>query len=172
MRTQGQRNPRHRVPASDFDSFIDASGRERFAFEEASKRDKFPEWGDIIRQGETREARPGPLPGGVATEERMNELEAKLNQIADSLLVQSQLVDRFERRTEERLPNHEGRLDRVEAVLEKLTDGHVRLVESHQRVIESHENLAARQAQTEAALQSLIGQIDRFLRGQQRNGHD
>ncbi len=116
----------------------------------------------------------------------MDELEAKLNHIADSLLVQSQLVDRFERRTEERLANHEDRLDRVEAVLEKLTDGHVRLVESHQRMveshqgmieshqslIESHQNLASRQAQTEAALQSLIEQIDRFLRGQQRNGHD
>jgi t-SNARE complex subunit (syntaxin) len=116
----------------------------------------------------------------------MDGLEAKLNQIADSLLVQSQLVDRFERRTEERFANHEDRLDRIEAALEKLTDGHVRLVESHQRMIESHQSmigshqslieshqdLAARQAQTEAALQALIAQIDRFLRGQQRNGHE
>jgi hypothetical protein len=102
----------------------------------------------------------------------MNELEAKLNQIADSLLVQSRLVDRFERRTEERLANHEDRLDRVEAVLEKLTDGHVRLIESQQSLIESHKDLASRQAQTEAALQSLVGLIDRFLRGQQSNGHE
>ena len=71
---------------------------------------RFWAWGDVIRQGETREARPGLLPGGVAVEERMDELEAKLNHIADSLLVQSQLVDRFERRTEERLANHEDRL--------------------------------------------------------------
>jgi uncharacterized membrane protein YheB (UPF0754 family) len=109
----------------------------------------------------------------------MNELETKLNQIADSLLVQTRLVDRFERRTEERFAHHEDRLDRIGAVLEKLIDGHGRLIqshqsmiESHQRLIESHQNLAARQAQTEAALQDLIGQIDRFLRGQQRNGHD
>ena len=109
----------------------------------------------------------------------MNELEAKLNQIADSLLVQSRLVDRFERRTEERLANHEDRLDRVGAVLEKLTDGHVRLIDSHQRMIESHQDLieshqdlASRQAQTEVALQGLIKQIDRFLRGQQSNGHE
>ena len=105
--------------------------------------------------------------------------ETKLDQIADSLLVKSWLVERFERRTEERFSNHEDRLDRIEAALEKLTDGHVRLIESHQSMIESHQtlieshqNLATRQAQTEAALQSLIGQIDRFLRGQQRNGHD
>jgi t-SNARE complex subunit (syntaxin) len=116
----------------------------------------------------------------------MNELEAKLNQIADSLLVQSRLVDRFERRTEERFASHEDRLDRIEAALEKVTDGHVRLVESHQRMIESHQrmiesqqslieshqDLASRQAQTEAALQALIKQIDRFLRGQQSNGHE
>ena len=102
----------------------------------------------------------------------MNELEAKLNQIADSLLVQTQLVDRFERHTEERLANHEDRLDRVGAVLEKLTDGHVRLIESQQSLIESHKDLASRQAQTEAALQSLVGLIDRFLRGQQSNGHE
>jgi hypothetical protein len=109
----------------------------------------------------------------------MNELEAKLNQIADSLLVQTQLVDRFERHTEERLANHEDRLDRVGAVLEKLTDGHVRLIDSHQRMIESHQDLieshqdlASRQAQTEVALQGLIKQIDRFLRGQQSNGHE
>ena len=95
----------------------------------------------------------------------MNELETKLNQIADSLLVQSRLVDRFERRTEERFAVHEDRMDRIEAALEKVTDGYVHLIESHQ-------DLAARQAQTEAALQALIGQIDRFLRGQQRNGHD
>lgn len=95
----------------------------------------------------------------------MNELEAKLNQIADSLLVQSRLVDRFERRTEERFANHDERLDRIEAALEKVTHGFGRLVESHQ-------DLAARQAQTEAALQSLIKQIDRFLRGQQSNGHE
>src|SRR5215471_13668740 len=116
----------------------------------------------------------------------MNELETKLNQIADSLLVQSRLVDRFERRTEERLANHEERLDRIEAALEKVTDGHVLLIESHQSLIESHQSLieshqslieshqtlAAGHAQTEAALQGLIRQIDRFLRGQQRNGHD
>jgi uncharacterized protein YhaN len=107
----------------------------------------------------------GPLAGRRCDGERMNELETKLNQIADSLLVQSQLVDRFERRTEERFANHEDRLDRIEAALEKVSDGCLRLIESHQ-------DLASRQAQTEAALQSLIGLIDRFLRGQQRNGHD
>jgi phage shock protein A len=102
----------------------------------------------------------------------MNELETKLNQIADSLLVQTRLVDRFERRTEERFANHEDRLDRIEAALEKVADGCVHLIESHQSLVESHQDLATRQAQTEAALQGLIGQIDRFLRGQQRNGHD
>ena len=85
----------------------------------------------------------------------MNELETKLNQIADSLLVQTRLVDRFERRTEERFADHEDRLDRIEAVLEKLIDGHGRLIqshqsmiESHQRLIESHQYLATRQART------------------------
>ncbi len=102
----------------------------------------------------------------------MNELETKLNQIADSLLVQSRLVDRFERRTEERFANHEDRLDRIEAALEKFMESHQSLIESHQSLIESHQNLAARQAQTEAALQGLIGQIDRFLRGRQSNGHE
>jgi len=102
----------------------------------------------------------------------MNELETKLNQIADSLLVQSRLVDRFERRTEGRFANHEDRLDRIEAALEKLIKSHQGLVDSQQGLIESHQSLAARQAQTEAALQGLIAQIDRFLRGQQSNGHD
>lgn len=116
----------------------------------------------------------------------MNELETKLNQIADSLVVQSRLVDRFERRTEERFANHEDRLDRIEAALEKLVESHQSmigshqrliesnqgLIESHQRLIESHQELTARQAHTDAALQALIEQIDRFLRGQQRNGHE
>jgi len=116
----------------------------------------------------------------------MNELETKLNQIADGLLVQSQLVDRFERRTEERLANHEDRLDRIETALEKLIGSHQSmiesqrgliesqrgLIESHQRLIESHRDLASGQAQTEAALQGLIRQIDRFLREQQSNGHE
>ena len=48
----------------------------------------------------------------------MDELEAKLNQIADNLLVQITLVERFERRTEERFSEHEGRMNRIETALE------------------------------------------------------
>jgi ABC-type transporter Mla subunit MlaD len=109
----------------------------------------------------------------------MNELQTKLNQIADSLLVQSRLVDRFEGRTEERFAAHEDRLDRIEAALEKLVDagrstlnGLDSLRLTVEVVADRQTVLADRQVQTEAALHGLIEQIDRFLRGQQSNGHD
>jgi hypothetical protein len=81
----------------------------------------------------------------------MNELEAKLNQIADNLLVQTRLVERFERRTEDRFAEHGGRMDRIEAALENLTNGYVKL---------------------QAALSGLVEQIDRFIRGQQGDGRN
>ncbi len=79
----------------------------------------------------------------------MNELEAKLNQIADNLLVQTRLVERFERRTEDRFAEHEARMDRIETALENLASGDVNL---------------------QAALSGLVEQIDRFIRGQQGDG--
>ena len=79
----------------------------------------------------------------------MDELEAKLNQIADNLLVQTRLVERFERRTEERFAEHEERMHRIETALESLSSGYVNL---------------------QAALSGLTEQIDRFLRGQQGDG--
>jgi hypothetical protein len=79
----------------------------------------------------------------------MNELEVKLNQIADNLLVQTRLVERFERRTEARFAEHEDRMDRIEAVLENLANGYLNL---------------------QAALSGLVEQIDRFIRGQQGDG--
>jgi hypothetical protein len=79
----------------------------------------------------------------------MNDLEAKLNQIADNLLVQTRLVERFERRTEDRFAEHEARMDRIESALENLASGYVNL---------------------QAALRGLVEQIDRFLRGQQGDG--
>ena len=86
----------------------------------------------------------------------MNELEAKLNQIADGLLVQTRLVERFERRTEERLAEHEDRMDRIETALEKLASGYLNLQDGYQNL--------------QAALSGLVEQIDRFVRGQQGNG--
>jgi hypothetical protein len=44
----------------------------------------------------------------------MNELEAKRNQFADNLLVQTSLAQRFERRAEDRFVEHEPRIDRIE----------------------------------------------------------
>jgi len=79
----------------------------------------------------------------------MNELELKLNQIADNLLVQTRLVERFERRAEERFAEHQVRMDRVETALESLASGYLNL---------------------QAALSGLVEQIDRFVRGQQGNG--
>jgi len=86
----------------------------------------------------------------------MNELEAKLSQIADNLLVQTGLVERFERRTEERFAEHEGRMDRIETALENLANGYV--------------NLQTGYLNLQAALSGLVEQIDRFIRGQQGDG--
>ena len=79
----------------------------------------------------------------------MNDLETKLKQIADNLLVQTELVERFERRTEERLNGHDERMDRIELALESLASG--------------YQNL-------QFALSGLVEQIDKFVRGQQGNG--
>jgi hypothetical protein len=79
----------------------------------------------------------------------MEELEAKLNQIADNLLVQTRLIERFERRKEERFAEQEERMHRIETALESLAGGYVNL---------------------QAALSGLVEQIDRFIRGQQGDG--
>jgi chromosome segregation ATPase len=107
----------------------------------------------------------------------MDELEAKLNQIADNLLVQTTLVERFERRTEERFAEHEQRMDRVETALENLANGYVNLqaamralVEHVETLTERVETLADGYQNLQAALSGLTEQIDRFLRGQQGDG--
>ncbi len=100
----------------------------------------------------------------------MDELEAKLNQIADNLLVQTKLVERFERRTEERFGEHEERMDRIETALESLANGHVNLQAAMRGVVEQVEALADGYRNLQAALSGLTEQIDRFIQGQQGDG--
>src|SRR5215471_19264978 len=102
----------------------------------------------------------------------MNELEAKLNQIADSLLVQTRLVERFERRTEERFAEHEARMGRIETALESLANGSLKVeavVSAHEermeRVERALESLANGYLDLQAALSELVETIDRFIRG-------
>ena len=107
----------------------------------------------------------------------MNELEAKLSQIADNLLVQTTLVERFERRTEDRFAEHEARMDRIETALESLVDGSLKVravVSTHEermeRVERALESLANGYLDLQVALSELVEQIDRFIRGQQGDG--
>jgi len=52
-----------------------------------------------------------------------------------------------------------------------VTSGIQTLTNNIQALADQLQALAERQAQTEAALQSLIATIDRFIRGQGPNGH-
>jgi hypothetical protein len=107
----------------------------------------------------------------------MNELEAKPNQIADNLLVQTRLVECFERHTEGRFAEHEERMDRIETVLESLANGCVKLEgvasvheESLKRIDRTLESLAEGYQNLQAALSGLVETIDQFIRGQQGDG--
>jgi hypothetical protein len=100
----------------------------------------------------------------------VNELEAKLNQIADNLLVQTSLVERFERRTEDRFAEHEGRMDRIEVVLEKLATGYVNLQAALGALVDRVDTLTEGNRNLQAALSGLVETIDRFIRGQQGDG--
>ncbi len=81
--------------------------------------------------------------------------------------------------------NHEQPLADIERILADLAST-VRVLTDHQRILGEHQirlgeiqfqvdakiaALADNQATIQAALQALIAQIDRFIRGQQRNGH-
>lgn len=100
----------------------------------------------------------------------MDGLEEKLSQIADNLLVQTKLVERFERRTEVRFAEHEERMDRIETALENLANGHVNLQAATRGVVEQVEALAEGYRNLQAALSGLTEQIDRFIQGQQGDG--
>jgi chromosome segregation ATPase len=107
----------------------------------------------------------------------MNELEAKLNQIADNLLVQTRLVERFERRTEDGLAEHERRMDRIETALESLANGSLKLQavasvheERLDRIDRTLESMAEGYQNLQAALRGLVETIERFIRGQEGDG--
>lgn len=107
----------------------------------------------------------------------MNDLEAKLNQIADNLLVQTSLVERFERRSEDRFAEHEARMNRIETALENLANGCAKLQavasvheERLERIDRTLESLAEGYQNLQAALSGLAETIDRFIRGQQGDG--
>jgi len=77
----------------------------------------------------------------------MNELEAKLNQIADHLLVQTELVERFEQRTEGRFDEHEERMNDIETAVQNLANGIVKLqgvASAHEDRLAEHEERMAR----------------------------
>ena len=78
----------------------------------------------------------------MTTEERLRKLE-------DALTVEAQLLDRHERLDEERHARIDAQLEALAGIVGKLGD---------------------RQLLTQAALDRLTEQIDRFLRGQPRNG--
>jgi exonuclease VII small subunit len=100
----------------------------------------------------------------------VNDLEAKLNKIADNLLVQTSLVERFERRTEDRFAEHEARMDRIETALESLANGSVKLQGAVIVIDRTLESLAEGYQNLQAALSGLAETIDRFIRGQQGDG--
>jgi hypothetical protein len=100
----------------------------------------------------------------------LDELEAKLSQIADNLLVQTKFVERFERRTEEPFAQHEERMDRIETVLENSANGYMNLQTAMSTLVEQVETLADGYRNLQAALSGLTEQIDRFIRGQQDDG--
>jgi hypothetical protein len=78
----------------------------------------------------------------MTTEERLRKLE-------DALTVEAQLLDRHERLDEERHARIDAQLEALAGIVGKLGD---------------------RQLLTQAALDRLTEQIDRFLRGQPGNG--
>lgn len=112
------------------------------------------------------------------------EFEKAMQEIKDQLLVNAQLVERYERRSIERMERMEdshSHLKGQQQLLEDATRLQQDALTLHQAVLGRHEDrvydLEQRQRQDEesrrlleAAMRSLIEAMDRFLRGQQGNG--
>jgi len=108
----------------------------------------------------------------------MNELDAKLKEIAENLRVQAELVERFERRTDKSFAQHEERMQRVEDSLARhqermqwVDDSLARHQEGMQRIDDSLVRHQDRMQRIEDSLLVQTKLVERFeQRTQERLG--
>ncbi|HTV54643.1 MAG TPA: hypothetical protein VMI06_06990 [Terriglobia bacterium] len=100
---------------------------------------------------------------GKTVEERLDAVEVRTNALSDAMIVQGYLQGRIERNLTELTHDVRDLTQDVRDIAEAVRA----LAENQSRTHTAIQN----QSNTQAALQSLIEQIDRFLLGQQKNGH-
>ena len=120
-------------------------------------------------------------PNGKTPEERLDALELRMNALSDAMIVQGYFQGRTERNmsmlTDEvrELSEDVRSLSdsvRVLADNQSKSQGVLQIIIEHvQTLTDSMQNLADNQSGIQAALRGLTEQVDRFLRGQQKNGH-
>jgi ABC-type transporter Mla subunit MlaD len=104
---------------------------------------------------------------GKTPEERLDSVETRVNALNDAMIVQGYLQGRVERNLAELS-------DEVRSLAEfarTLADHQAAMQAALQTLIGRVEVLTDNQATLQAALQGLTETVDRFIRGQQGNGH-
>jgi chromosome segregation ATPase len=103
---------------------------------------------------------------GKTPEDRLDAVEARTNALSDAMIVQGYLQGRIERNLAE-LTND---VRDLTGDVRDLAEAAQALADNQSHTQAAIHALTANQSNTQAALQNLIEQIDRFLRGQQKNG--
>jgi ABC-type transporter Mla subunit MlaD len=120
-------------------------------------------------------------PSEKTPEERLSALEARTEALSDAMIVHGYLEARIERNLTE-LTDDVRDLSRItraladgqahlQTAVQALADNQSHIQSAMQTIQAAVQALADNQSTLQAALQDLIKQIDRFLRGQQRDGH-
>lgn len=122
-----------------------------------------------------------PSSNGKTQEERLAAIELPTNALSNAMIVQEYFQGRTDRNVsmltdEVRELSEDVRSVsdsvRVLADTQSKIQGVLQTVIEHvQTLRDSMQNLADSQSSLQAALRSLTEQVDRFLRGQQKNGH-
>jgi ABC-type transporter Mla subunit MlaD len=111
---------------------------------------------------------------GKTPDERLDALEIRTNALSDAMIVQGYLQGRTERNLAELTEDVRdltGGVHELSDAVRVLADNQSKVQAVLKTVTGNVQTLADNQSSIQAALQGLTEQIDRFLRGQQKNGH-
>jgi hypothetical protein len=100
----------------------------------------------------------------VTPEERLEKIEKNQTVMQDQIIVTARMQQEGEKRWANQTAD-------VWEGFAHLARAQVRTHESVQRLAETVQALADRQVTTQAALESLIATVDKFVKGQSGNGH-
>ena len=99
------------------------------------------------------------------------EWKGPLTKLDEVTLVHARILERLERKYDDAIQRHDEAIQRHDEEISRLHSALEKLISSGQRTNEAVEQLSANVQVLSAGLSAVLERMDRFIKGQESNGH-